>query len=343
MCLAVVAWRSHPDYPLVVAANRDEFYTRRTRPAAWWGQSVSLLAGRDEEAGGTWFGPSQEEFSALSAGFLEMSKRIPVNVNELNRIGEAAGQLGIETRSILRFTDTIAKLGVTTNLASDQAAVALAVGTAFTQAATAQASELAATGGYVALGDSYSSGVGAGSYDSASGDCKRSTKAYPRLWAAAHSPSSFAFTACAGARTGDVTASQLGPLNSSTALVSITIGGNDAGFSSVITEFAQPWWSSDCNGAIDQAQAYIRNTLPGRLDLVLHFKVPDESLRRRLIERWHEDIRGGDIEVRVIDAAREVLEVGEDHGATLALEELRVGGGLLQDRAVRREVSEQRN
>ncbi|CAM5739447.1 hypothetical protein SMICM304S_00663 [Streptomyces microflavus] len=36
---------------------------------------------------------------------------------------------------------------------------------------------------YVALGDSYSSGVGAGSYDSASGDCKRSTRAFPRLWA----------------------------------------------------------------------------------------------------------------------------------------------------------------
>jgi hypothetical protein len=50
--------------------------------------------------------------------------------------------------------------------------------------------------------------------------------------------------------------------------VSYTIGGNDAGFSSVITECAQPWWSSDCNGAIDSAQAYINNTLPGRLDLV---------------------------------------------------------------------------
>jgi len=56
MCLILVAWQSHPDYPLVIAANRDEFYARRTRPAAWWGQAVSLLAGRDEEAGGTWLG-----------------------------------------------------------------------------------------------------------------------------------------------------------------------------------------------------------------------------------------------------------------------------------------------
>jgi uncharacterized protein with NRDE domain len=56
MCLILIGWQSHPDYPLVVAANRDEFYARRTRPAAWWGQTVSLLAGRDEEAGGTWLG-----------------------------------------------------------------------------------------------------------------------------------------------------------------------------------------------------------------------------------------------------------------------------------------------
>jgi hypothetical protein len=76
------------------------------------------------------------------------------------------------------------------------ASLLLALGAALTGTATAHASETAATGGYVALGDSYSSGVGAGSYISSSGDCKRSTKAYPYLWAASHSPSSFAFTAC---------------------------------------------------------------------------------------------------------------------------------------------------
>src|SRR5882757_565247 len=88
---------------------------------------------------------------------------------------------------------------------------------------------------YVALGDSYSSGVGAGSYDSASGSCDRSTKAYPALWAAAHSPASFAFTACSGAKTADVVRSQLGPVNSSTGLISVTVGGNDAGFADVMT------------------------------------------------------------------------------------------------------------
>lgn len=143
--------------------------------------------------------------------------------------------------------------------------VLLALGTALTGAASAQGSQLAATGGYVALGDSYSSGVGAGSYISSSGDCKRSTKAYPYLWNAAHAPSSFTFAACSGARTGDVLASQLGGLSSSTGLVSITIGGNDAGFADVMTTCVT---GSDntCLNRIATARAYVDSTLPGKLD-----------------------------------------------------------------------------
>ncbi|AVH59596.1 MULTISPECIES: SGNH/GDSL hydrolase family protein [Streptomyces] len=141
----------------------------------------------------------------------------------------------------------------------------LAVGLALTGAATAQASQAAAATGYVALGDSYSSGVGAGSYISSSGDCKRSTKAYPYLWAAAHSPSSFDFTACSGARTSDVTANQLGPLSSATGLVSISIGGNDAGFADVMTTCVLQSESS-CLARIATARAYVDSTLPGRLD-----------------------------------------------------------------------------
>src|SRR5437879_4006496 len=88
---------------------------------------------------------------------------------------------------------------------------------------------------YVALGDSYSAGNGAGNYISSSGDCHRSNSAYPALWASAHSPSSFTFAACSGAVTTDVTNSQLGSLSSSTGLVTLTIGGNDSGFSDVMT------------------------------------------------------------------------------------------------------------
>jgi uncharacterized protein with NRDE domain len=77
MCLALIAWQSHPDYPLVVVANRDEFYARRTRPAAWWGQTVSLLGGRDEEAGGTWFGVNRRGRFALVTNVRAPTERNP--------------------------------------------------------------------------------------------------------------------------------------------------------------------------------------------------------------------------------------------------------------------------
>ncbi|MFF4714737.1 SGNH/GDSL hydrolase family protein [Streptomyces eurythermus] len=141
----------------------------------------------------------------------------------------------------------------------------LAAGLGLTGAASAQASSTAAAGGYVALGDSYSSGVGADSYIGSSGDCKRSTKAYPYLWNAAHSPSSFAFNACSGATTDDVRANQLGSLGSSTSLVSVTAGGNDAGFADVMTTCVLQSDSS-CLSRINTAKAYVANTLPGKLD-----------------------------------------------------------------------------
>ncbi len=56
MCLILAAIDAHPDYALIVAANRDEFYDRPTAPAAFWTDHPSILAGRDLEAGGTWLG-----------------------------------------------------------------------------------------------------------------------------------------------------------------------------------------------------------------------------------------------------------------------------------------------
>jgi lysophospholipase L1-like esterase len=119
---------------------------------------------------------------------------------------------------------------------------------------------------YVALGDSYSSGTGTRTYYDS--NCQRSVYAYPYLLHNAHPAWTFVQAACAGAKTGDILNTQSGSLTSGTNWVTYTIGGNDAGFSSVITECAKPSWASNCNGAIDNAQAYINNTLPGRLDLV---------------------------------------------------------------------------
>ena len=119
---------------------------------------------------------------------------------------------------------------------------------------------------YVALGDSYSSGTGTRTYYESS--CQRSVYAYPYLLHNAHSSWTFVNATCSGAKTGDVIGTQAASLTSDTDWVSYTIGGNDAGFSSVITTCALPSWASNCNGAIDGAQSYIANTLPGRLDLV---------------------------------------------------------------------------
>lgn len=56
MCLIVFANQHHPDYSLVFAANRDEFYERPTAPAEFWSDAPHVLAGRDKKAGGTWMG-----------------------------------------------------------------------------------------------------------------------------------------------------------------------------------------------------------------------------------------------------------------------------------------------
>jgi uncharacterized protein with NRDE domain len=67
MCLILLALDSHPDYSLVVAANRDEFYDRPTAPAAFWSDAPSVLAGRDLKAGGTWLGVDRRgRFAAVT-------------------------------------------------------------------------------------------------------------------------------------------------------------------------------------------------------------------------------------------------------------------------------------
>jgi uncharacterized protein with NRDE domain len=56
MCLILLSHKTHPRYPLIFAANRDEFHDRPTAPAAFWKEAPSLLAGKDLRNGGTWFG-----------------------------------------------------------------------------------------------------------------------------------------------------------------------------------------------------------------------------------------------------------------------------------------------
>jgi lysophospholipase L1-like esterase len=118
---------------------------------------------------------------------------------------------------------------------------------------------------YVALGDSYSSGVGTGS---TTGSCGQSPNAAPALWAKANSPASFTFAACAGAKTSDVINTQLSSLSASTTLVSITIGGNDVGWSSIM-ETCVLNSTSSCESAVSAGESYVKGTLTGQLGTTL--------------------------------------------------------------------------
>ncbi len=131
--------------------------------------------------------------------------------------------------------------------------------------ALAPAATAASSVHYVALGDSYSSGEGAGSYTSSSGSCDRSTKAYSQLWADAHSPASYISVACSGAKTTDVIANQVSALSSTTTLVSITIGGNDVGFAKVMEDCVL-YSTTTCVNEINAAENTARTQLPGWLD-----------------------------------------------------------------------------
>jgi uncharacterized protein with NRDE domain len=67
MCLIVLGWRVLPDFPLVVAANRDEFHARPAARVAFWDDHPQILAGRDLEARGTWMGVSRSgKFAAVT-------------------------------------------------------------------------------------------------------------------------------------------------------------------------------------------------------------------------------------------------------------------------------------
>jgi lysophospholipase L1-like esterase len=118
---------------------------------------------------------------------------------------------------------------------------------------------------YAALGDSYASGVGAGPYDSSSGSCDRSPRSYPALWASAHAGTNLAFVACSGATTTDLLNNQLGALSAATTMVTVTIGGNDAGFVDVVTTCLLGT-DSACTTAVNSAKTYATTVLPGRLD-----------------------------------------------------------------------------
>lgn len=139
---------------------------------------------------------------------------------------------------------------------------------------------VAAAPAYVALGDSYASGVGTGSYLDDGSGCQRSSYAYPSLVARARGYA-LRFKACSGATISHVAGSQLGALGAGTRYVTLSVGGNDAGFAQVLTTCATPWWLADCGPAVDRARTFVRDTLPARLRTLyadIRSRAPDATV-----------------------------------------------------------------
>jgi uncharacterized protein with NRDE domain len=74
MCLLVLAWRAHPRYRLILAANRDEYHERLADPLAKWPEPNGILAGRDQRAGGTWLGLDRARRFGVVTNFRELQR-----------------------------------------------------------------------------------------------------------------------------------------------------------------------------------------------------------------------------------------------------------------------------
>lgn len=77
MCLAAIVWNAHPLYRAIIVANRDEYHARPTAALAPWEAPQGLLAGRDLQAGGTWFGVDSARRFGLVTNFRERARPRP--------------------------------------------------------------------------------------------------------------------------------------------------------------------------------------------------------------------------------------------------------------------------
>jgi hypothetical protein len=148
------------------------------------------------------------------------------------------------------------------------------------------------TGGYVALGDSYTSGPLIPTQIFSARGCLRSDHDYPHLVAAAWKPSSFKDVSCSGASTAEMTHSQsvlgganapeFNALSSSTALVTLQIGGNDIGFTSIVLHcISVVPWGTPCknhyvHGSTDTIANNINATAPKLAAVIdgIHARAP---------------------------------------------------------------------
>lgn len=85
MCTLLLAYRAHPEYRLVIAANRDEYYRRPTAPAQYWDDAPHIFAGRDLVHSGTWLGVTVAGRIAALTNYRDPS--------DLHRHGPSRGRL----------------------------------------------------------------------------------------------------------------------------------------------------------------------------------------------------------------------------------------------------------
>ena len=95
MCLIFISFQHHPKYKLVVAANRDEFYNRKTATANYWSDHPQILAGRDLEAGGTWLGMTKSGKISMLTNYRDLKN---INPNAPSR-GQLVSDYLISSRT----------------------------------------------------------------------------------------------------------------------------------------------------------------------------------------------------------------------------------------------------
>ncbi len=187
------------------------------------------------------------------------------------------------------------------------------------------------TARYVALGDSYAAGVGAGVPLSL---CWRSRAGYP-VAVAGSLGLDVAYQACLGATVAHVLDHQLEALADTTELVTVTVGGNDIGFVPVLVACAEPAWMRDSDGVIDHALAVLRTRLPADLDRLHEAVRARAGAARRVVTAYPRLFAGIDCSPLTFFSAHEMdrLDAAADElAATIEVAAVRAGAEFVDVR-----------
>ncbi|KAL5984366.1 hypothetical protein ACLOJK_018470 [Asimina triloba] len=106
MCIAVWDWESHPNYPLLLLLNRDEYHNRPTKPVSWWEDSSNIIGGKDCLAGGTWLACSRDGRLVFLTNVRE-----PEKIPQAKSRGFLAKRFLEGTKSPLEFANEVMKEG----------------------------------------------------------------------------------------------------------------------------------------------------------------------------------------------------------------------------------------